>query len=350
MFPHLGVTEWKKTAMPDRRASTVASVFLCLVLLQGVDAFFGRKPPPPPPPPPSPPLDVLSVLVALILILGATLAYRLRTVSASDPAPVSSSVITAPPAEAKVSTDAALFPRGPLLILWGSQTGTAEGFGNELMREARAKGFNAKSVDLEEYTGEDLAKEGAPVVFLMSTHGEGEPTDNAVDFYTWANSAERSASDLAKLRFATFALGNTQYEHYCFMGKWAQARLAELGAAAICELGMGNDDDDIRGDFDSWCSGALWPALTGAAAGEGAVADAASAPEANFDAVFSGADQRPSRRSLRRRPLPARLPHPPPPLHLWRGSTGPSRSSPSSSARSPRAANSRRTRRKTPAA
>jgi len=35
----------------------------------------------------------------------------------------------------------AAFPRGPMLILWGSQTGTAEGFGNLLMREARQRGL-----------------------------------------------------------------------------------------------------------------------------------------------------------------------------------------------------------------
>ena len=37
------------------------------------------------------------------------------------------------------------YPNGKLIIMWGSQTGTAEGFGNTLMREARQRGYDAKS-------------------------------------------------------------------------------------------------------------------------------------------------------------------------------------------------------------
>ena len=51
------------------------------------------------------------------------------------------------------------FPKGPLIILWGSQTGTAESFGKVLMEEARQRGFDATSTDLEEYDHEKLAEE-----------------------------------------------------------------------------------------------------------------------------------------------------------------------------------------------
>ena len=193
----------------------------------------------------------------------------------------------------------AAFPRGPLVILWGSQTGTAEGFGNQLMREARMRGFDARSVDLEEYAPEKLADEDeAPVVFLMSTHGEGEPTDNARAFYRYFE--DERCDNLKSLRYAAFALGNTQYQHFCAMGKWVDATCAKLGATRLCELGLGNDDDDLEGDFEAWRE-VLWAALcpdllaNGAAAvasGGGAAASAASpklaptlaAPPAQFDA------------------------------------------------------------------
>ena len=51
------------------------------------------------------------------------------------------------------------FPNGPLVILWGSQTGTAEGFGETLAREARQRGFKARSIDLEDYEPDELAEE-----------------------------------------------------------------------------------------------------------------------------------------------------------------------------------------------
>mmetsp|Transcript_69719 Transcript_69719/g.138225 ORF Transcript_69719/g.138225 Transcript_69719/m.138225 type:complete len:652 (-) Transcript_69719:421-2376(-) len=226
---------------------------------------WGKPPAPSPPPPPA--VDVLSILVAIAAVLVVALLFKLFTGRKSVPPPQ--------PAAAAAASD---FPRGPLTIVWGSQTGTAEGFGNELARKARQRGFNAKSVDLEEYEPETLGDEEAPVIFLMATHGEGEPTDNAVEFYKWCNDPDRNGSELASLRFAAFALGNSQYEHYCYMGRWAQKALCKLGATALLELGEGNDDEDIMADFEQWQS-KLWPALTG---GEDSEAEA-TAPEPSFD-------------------------------------------------------------------
>ena len=47
----------------------------------------------------------------------------------------------------------------------------------------------------------------------MATHGEGDPTDNAVEFYKWLKSDERDSAELHSLKFTVFGLGNTQYEH-----------------------------------------------------------------------------------------------------------------------------------------
>ena len=222
------------------------------------------------PPPPSPPFDVLNLLLLLISVLSSTLLILLLRKHRRH-ATVKTATATAATAATSTKTKplpANDYPRGPLLILWGSQTGTAEGFGNELMREARQRGWNAKSVDLEEVSGEDLESEAAPVVLLMATHGEGEPTDNAVEFYKWANDKERDEErPFGGLRYAVFALGNTQYEHFCYMGRWAHRRLAELGATPVCDLGEGDDDDDILNDFELWMEG-LWPALSGEAGKE----------------------------------------------------------------------------------
>ena len=76
------------------------------------------------------------------------------------------------PPKPKEAAAARPLPNGPLTILWGSQTGTAERFGDMLMREARQRGYDAKSVDLEEFDTARLAEERSPVVFLMATHGE----------------------------------------------------------------------------------------------------------------------------------------------------------------------------------
>ena len=61
--------------------------------------------------------------------------------------------------------------------------------------------------------------------------GEGDPTDNAVGWYKHLNNeAERQPGELRGVRCATFALGNRQYEHFCYMGRWMDAKLVAYGA------------------------------------------------------------------------------------------------------------------------
>merc|ERR1719163_1010523 len=103
------------------------------------------------------------------------------------------------------------------------------------MREARQRGYNAKSVDLEDYEADDLNDEEGPVIFLMATHGEGEPTDNAVVFYNALKECEDDK--FASLKYAVFGLGNRQYQHFNFMGRWCDQRLGELGGERAFELG-----------------------------------------------------------------------------------------------------------------
>ena len=41
-------------------------------------------------------------------------------------------------------------------------------------------------------------------------------------------------TNLKSLRFAAFALGNSQYQYFCEMGKWVDRKVSALGAERIC--------------------------------------------------------------------------------------------------------------------
>ena len=85
--------------------------------------------------------------------------------------------------------------RPKALILFGTQTGTAERFSKQLKAELAARygeGNRYEVQDLEEIKGEALAKEKM-VLFMMATYGDGEPTDNAADFYSWLVKAASEA-------------------------------------------------------------------------------------------------------------------------------------------------------------
>ncbi|PRW59852.1 NADPH-cytochrome P450 reductase [Chlorella sorokiniana] len=156
--------------------------------------------------------------------------------------------------------------REKCVILFGTQTGTAERFAKGLRAQLESKygGSTAFEVlDIEQY---DFASKlpGEKLVFLlMATYGDGDPTDSATEFWTWLSEAAESGAQedlLQGVTFGVFGLGNRQYEHFCAMGKKVSNAMKALGASELLRRGEGDDDRDIDEDFDKWCA-ELFPAL-----------------------------------------------------------------------------------------
>ncbi|XP_019502379.1 PREDICTED: NADPH--cytochrome P450 reductase [Hipposideros armiger] len=148
-----------------------------------------------------------------------------------------------------------------IIVFYGSQTGTAEEFANRLSKDAHRYGMRGMSADPEEYDLADLGSlseiENSLAVFCMATYGEGDPTDNAQDFYDWLQETD---VDLSGVKYAVFGLGNKTYEHFNAMGKYVDKRLEQLGAQRIFDLGMGDDDGNLEEDFITWRE-QFWPAV-----------------------------------------------------------------------------------------
>ncbi len=174
----------------------------------------------------------------------------------------------------------------PLItIFFGSQSGTAQTFAYELAEEAKSQGFNGKAVDLEGYENEELANEKF-VVFLMATFGEGEPTDNAVQFYEWITSNDRQPNTLPSTTYSVFALGNRQYEHFCAIGHKTDKRMEDLGGKRLLEIGEGDDDGSLDDDYSAWKS-KFWEA-THAHFGTTATAQVVKAFAPSFTLAWAG--------------------------------------------------------------
>jgi len=140
-----------------------------------------------------------------------------------------------------------------VVVFYGSQTGTAEEFAARLAKDSNRYSLKAMVADPEECDMEELSKladlENSLAIFCMATYGEGDPTDNAQEFYDWL---QEGTSDLSGLNYAVFGLGNKTYEHYNSMGKYVDKRLEELNATRVFELGLGDDDANIEDDFVTW--------------------------------------------------------------------------------------------------
>lgn len=112
----------------------------------------------------------------------------------------------------------------------------------------------------------------------MATYGEGEATDNAIAFLKWMKDEnnEIGSTGLSNLKYTVFGLGNKQYEHYNFMGRTTNKRMADFGATLMYNYGEGDDDASLEDDFEAW-KGKLWPTMVSAFHPDKAIAAAALA-------------------------------------------------------------------------
>lgn len=148
-----------------------------------------------------------------------------------------------------------------VVVFYGSQTGTAEEFAGRLAKDAARYGMKAMIADPEECDMEELSSlkdiENSLAIFCLATYGEGDPTDNAQEFYDWL---QDGSTELDGLRYAVFGLGNKTYEHYNAMGIYVDKRLEQLGAERVADLGLGDDDANIEEDFVNWRE-KFWPSV-----------------------------------------------------------------------------------------
>ena len=117
-----------------------------------------------------------------------------------------------------------------LTVLYGSQTGNTETVAGQLAEKAKSSGIDVKLWDMAEYKPRELKNEQYLAV-LTSTHGEGEPPDNAMDLYEFLGS--RKAPGLKGLKYSVLSLGDSSYEYFCQTGKDFDERLQKLGATAV---------------------------------------------------------------------------------------------------------------------
>ncbi|KAK2021202.1 riboflavin synthase domain-like protein [Colletotrichum zoysiae] len=140
------------------------------------------------------------------------------------------------------------------VILWGSQSGTAENLAHRLGREIHQH-FKSKVIvgDLSDYDPSTLSNvpEHVILVLVMSTYGEGDPSVNAQDFVSFYTS--KNSCTLSHLQFAAFGCGNSSYQYYNKAIHDTASALQRCGAKAISPIGEGDEASrTTHEDFHEW--------------------------------------------------------------------------------------------------
>lgn len=138
----------------------------------------------------------------------------------------------------------------PLLVLYGSNLGTAEEVARRLAESGEAGGFAVTVAALDEYTGR-LPTEGA--VVIASASYNGTPPDNAARFCAWLREAESDTTRLAGVRYTVFGCGNRDWAStFQAVPRMIDERLAALGAERLYARGEGDAREDFDGQFQAW--------------------------------------------------------------------------------------------------
>lgn len=150
----------------------------------------------------------------------------------------------------------------PMLVLYGSNSGTCEGLAQSLAGSAGSRGYLATVQPLDAAVDQLPTKQ--PIVIITASY-EGNPPDNAGVFVEWLQNV--SPEKLKDVQFAVFGCGHHDWvTTFQKVPKLIDTELSSRGAEQIASRG---ESDVALGtvfdDFDVWQDESLWPALSAVA-------------------------------------------------------------------------------------
>ncbi|KAI7893107.1 cytochrome P450 [Mucor mucedo] len=163
-----------------------------------------------------------------------------------------------------VPTDAKL---PPITFLYGTQTGTAQDYANQLANQAQNFGFSNvtlcemdkwKVIQDGKFSPEDISKRtDKEIVVICTATYNGQPPDSAEKFDKFIDDKSKEeghGSLLNGLSFSVFGLGNKNWRTYQHFPIKVTEMLEELGAHRFFAGGEGDADKDMDAVFNEWCA------------------------------------------------------------------------------------------------
>ncbi|MFL0582265.1 assimilatory sulfite reductase (NADPH) flavoprotein subunit [Solibacillus silvestris] len=115
-------------------------------------------------------------------------------------------------------------------ILYGSQTGNAQQVAGKLKTALESQGVEVVLSAMSDFKTNNLKKQ-KNIFIITSTHGEGDPPDNAISFHSFLYG--KRAPKLEDVSFSVLSLGDSSYEFFCKTGLDFDEQLEKLGGKRI---------------------------------------------------------------------------------------------------------------------
>ncbi|BCH31186.1 NADPH--cytochrome P450 reductase [Mesorhizobium sp. L-8-10] len=178
---------------------------------------------------------------------------KVRPRDARPAVPVRAAAAAPPETETEAAAPAKMRARAPLLVLFGSNTGTCETIAHRIAEDSTARGYSSRVEELDA-RAESLPGDGAVVIVTASYNGT--PTDNAAKFVAWLEGGSIAPGALSGVRYTVFGCGDKDWaDTFQRIPRLIDAKLEQLGAERIYPRGEGDQSDDIDTQFRDWYGG-----------------------------------------------------------------------------------------------
>ncbi|MBV7505530.1 cytochrome P450 [Bacillus sp. sid0103] len=136
----------------------------------------------------------------------------------------------------------------PLLVLYGSNMGTAEGIARDLAERASGHGIRSEVAALDERIN-SLPTEGA--VLIVTSSYNGKPPKNARKFVQWLEQLEPDS--LKGVHYSVFGCGDRNWANtYQDVPRFIDEQLAIKGATRFSHRGEADVSMDIEKQLEEW--------------------------------------------------------------------------------------------------
>lgn len=127
-----------------------------------------------------------------------------------------------------------------ILIVYASQTGYAEQLAAQTQNSLQEGGMSVRSISIAALTT-PILQQAHKILFIVSTTGEGDAPDSAVQF---TRQVMQQAIQLTQLEYAILALGDRHYQAYCAFGHQLDQWLRQHDAHSLFDLVEVDNGDD----------------------------------------------------------------------------------------------------------
>ncbi|AWB44626.1 NADPH--cytochrome reductase [Paenibacillus sp. CAA11] len=141
----------------------------------------------------------------------------------------------------------------PLVVLYGSNMGTAQGVARSLADTASLHGVRSEVAALNDRVGK-LPKEGA--LLIVASSYNGKPTTNAAEFIQWLDNL--GAGELEGVTYSVFGCGDRNWTStYQDVPRYIDEKLEQKGAKRFSPRGEGDASSDFEKQLEDWQS-TMW--------------------------------------------------------------------------------------------